>query len=167
MSTSSKRKRALIMAVRRRRKRLGRKRLDRVTKETAGHFPEEERRVKEFRDWCNRVDIELHPKVWEPQMFKFFYHFQLYIGCHGSSHGIGVVATETIAPGETIACIPRSAILTSSTCNIKDLIKNDDKLISSVLSSSSWVPLLIALIGEYSLKVLFVFFCVAMVTTGF
>ena len=79
---------------------------------------------------------------------------QVYIGCHGSSHGIGVVAMEKITSGETISRIPRSAILTSSTCNLKDLITGDNILMSSLQNSSSWVPLLIALIGEYSLQVM-------------
>ena len=78
---------------------------------------------------------------------------KLYIGRERSSHEIGVVAKEAIYPGEILAHIPRTAILTASTSCVSHVIKSDNDLCSHLPNTSSWVPLLIALIGEYAQKV--------------
>ena len=75
---------------------------------------------------------------------------QLYIGEHGSCHKIGVIATGEIAVGECLAVIPREAILSCANSTIATLVR-EDKELENV--SSSWIPLLIALAAESSLKV--------------
>ena len=75
---------------------------------------------------------------------------QLYIGEHGSCHKIGVVATGEIAVGECLAVIPREAILSCANSTVATLVR-EDKELENV--SSSWIPLLIALAAESSLKV--------------
>ncbi len=75
---------------------------------------------------------------------------QLYIGERGSCHRIGVVATERIERGECLAVIPRQAILSSCNSTVATAVRSYVELKQV---TSSWVPLLIALAAEYSLKV--------------
>lgn len=63
---------------------------------------------------------------------------------------IGVVATEDISEGECLAVIPRKCLLSCSNSTVSKLVKKDGDLQNI---TSSWVPLLIALAAEYSLKV--------------
>ena len=78
------------------------------------------------------------------------FFLQLYIGEHDSCHKIGVVATEFIGKGECLAVIPRQAILSCSNSSVADAVQS---YVESKQVTSSWVPLLIALAAECSLKV--------------
>lgn len=74
----------------------------------------------------------------------------MYIGEHGSCHKIGVIATGGIKKGECLARIPREAILSCANSTVAGIVKSDKELRAV---TSSWIPLLIALSAEYSLKV--------------
>jgi hypothetical protein len=52
--SAGKRKRALLAAAATRRK---------SKRQRIGDFPEEELKVKQFREWCHKVSISLHPNV--------------------------------------------------------------------------------------------------------
>ena len=75
---------------------------------------------------------------------------QLYIGERDSCHKIGVVATESIMTGECLAVIPREAILSCTNSTVASVVEKEVELQQI---TSSWVPLLIALAAECSLKV--------------
>lgn len=75
-------------------------------------------------------------------------YFKVYIGVHGSSHGIGVFAKERIRKGEVLAVIPRSSTLSASNSALSDLIS------TNIITDNSWIPLIITIINEYSMKVI-------------
>ena len=64
---------------------------------------------------------------------------------------MGVVAMEKIKEGTVIARIPRKVLLTASHSVVAMAMKDDATLMSSF--NNSWVPLLIALVGEYAQQV--------------
>ena len=78
---------------------------------------------------------------------------QLYIGRHGSCAAVGVVALGDIAEGECLALIPRAALLNCSNSRVHKVVKRDKVFQTQLPELSSWVPLLIALLAEYSQKV--------------
>lgn len=69
---------------------------------------------------------------------------QILITKQASYNGLGVIAAESIAEGECVAVIPRSAVLSSETCPLKELITKQEEVIKG------WVPLLLSLSAEYS-----------------
>lgn len=75
---------------------------------------------------------------------------QLFIGRTGVSSGLGVLAKEDIMVGEEVAVIPRAALLTANTSVAGAAMRRDKKLLSQLTGESSWVPLLLAIIAEYS-----------------
>ena len=58
---------------------------------------------------------------------------------------------EDIGKGECLAVIPRHVLLSCSTSDIGELVATDDCIMQS--TTSSWVPLLVALASECSKKV--------------
>ena len=80
--------------------------------------------------------------------------FQIRIGRHGSCAQIGVVATDDIARGECLAVIPRRVLLSCSNSDIAGLVLQERQLMEP--TTSSWVPLLIALAAECTKKVIIV-----------
>lgn len=83
-----------------------------------------------------------------------YVYIQLYIGRHGSCAAVGVVALGDIAEGERLALIPRVALLNCSNSCVHKVVKGDKLFQTQLPEMSSWVPLLIALLAEYSQKVL-------------
>ena len=76
---------------------------------------------------------------------------QIRIGRHGSCAEIGVMAVDDISRGECLAVIPRRVLLSCSNSDIADLVLGEKQLMKP--TTSSWVPLLIALAAECSKKV--------------
>ena len=66
---------------------------------------------------------------------------------------MGVVALGDIAEGECLALIPRAALLNCSNSCVHKVVKRDKVFQTQLPELSSWVPLLIALLAEYSQKV--------------
>ncbi|XP_071973050.1 N-lysine methyltransferase SETD6 [Engystomops pustulosus] len=84
-----------------------------------------------FLQWCQRVSIELNPKV--------------YVSTQGTASGYGMVTREDLPAGEVIFSVPRSAILSQHTTRIRDLLEKERDILES---RSGWVPLLISLMYE-------------------
>lgn len=88
----------------------------------------------------------------------------------GTVAGYGMVARESVQPGELLFAVPRAALLSPHTCSIGDLLERggrwwwtgfpggcgSTRALTSVLSTersalqsqSGWVPLLLALLHE-------------------
>ena len=78
---------------------------------------------------------------------------QLHIGRRGSCADIGVIATGDIASGERLALIPREALLTCANSRVKVAVGRDREFQKQLPGTSSWVPLLVAMLAEYDQKV--------------
>ncbi|NP_001085404.1 N-lysine methyltransferase setd6 [Xenopus laevis] len=87
--------------------------------------------VTRFLAWCEKVGLELNPKV--------------YISTEGTVSQYGMLAREDIADGELLFTVPRSAILSQNTTRIQELLEKEQE---SLQSTSGWVPLLISLLYE-------------------
>nr|XP_013010236.1 N-lysine methyltransferase SETD6 [Cavia porcellus] len=87
--------------------------------------------VSGFLSWCGRVGLELSPKV--------------VVSKQGTVAGYGMVARESVQPGELLFAVPRAALLSPHTCSIGDLLERER---SALQSQSGWVPLLLALLHE-------------------
>ncbi|XP_030154997.1 N-lysine methyltransferase SETD6 isoform X1 [Lynx canadensis] len=113
--------------------------------------------VAGFLSWCRRVGLELSPKV--------------AVSRQGTVAGYGMVARESVQPGELLFAVPRAALLSQHTCSIGGLLEQGGcaggvrrggvprgragALTSVSLSErgalqsqSGWVPLLLALLHE-------------------
>ncbi|XP_047385872.1 N-lysine methyltransferase SETD6 isoform X4 [Sciurus carolinensis] len=113
--------------------------------------------VAGFLTWCRRVGLELSPKV--------------AVTRQGTVSGYGMVACESVLPGELLFAVPRAALLSPHTCSIRGLLERGGHaggrshrgglqsragaLISvfspergALQSQSGWVPLLLALLHE-------------------
>jgi hypothetical protein len=77
--------------------------------------------------------------------------FQILIGRRGSCAEIGVVAADDIPRGECLAVIPRRVLLSCTNSDIADLVSQEKQLMEP--TTSSWLPLLIALAAECTKKV--------------
>nr|XP_025867642.1 N-lysine methyltransferase SETD6 isoform X1 [Vulpes vulpes] len=113
--------------------------------------------VAGFLSWCRQVGLELSPKVT--------------VSRQGTVAGYGMVARESVQPGELLFAVPRAALLSQHTCSIGGLLERGGcacgagrgggprggarALISlspsergALQSQSGWVPLLLALLHE-------------------
>ncbi|XP_074864806.1 N-lysine methyltransferase SETD6 [Carettochelys insculpta] len=89
--------------------------------------------VSGFLDWCKKVGLELSPKV--------------YVSREGTVSAYGLLAREDLPIGEILFTIPRAALLSQHTTSIQSLLEKDQ---ASLKSRSGWVPLLLALLHEYT-----------------
>ncbi|XP_036044665.1 N-lysine methyltransferase SETD6 isoform X2 [Onychomys torridus] len=87
--------------------------------------------VAGFLRWCAGVGLELSPKV--------------AVSRQGTVAGYGMVARESVQPGELLFAVPRSALLSPDTCSISGLLERERGALQSL---SGWVPLLLALLHE-------------------
>ncbi|XP_058901408.1 N-lysine methyltransferase SETD6 isoform X5 [Kogia breviceps] len=87
--------------------------------------------VAGFLRWCRRVGLELSPKV--------------AVSRQGTVAGYGMVARESVQPGELLFAVPRAALLSQHTCSISGLLERER---GALQSQSGWVPLLLALLHE-------------------
>ncbi|XP_021497244.1 N-lysine methyltransferase SETD6 isoform X1 [Meriones unguiculatus] len=87
--------------------------------------------VAGFLRWCAGVGLELSPKV--------------AVTRQGTVAGYGMVALESVQPGELLFAVPRSALLSPHTCSISGLLERERGALQSL---SGWVPLLLALLHE-------------------
>ncbi|RVE72191.1 hypothetical protein OJAV_G00059210 [Oryzias javanicus] len=86
-----------------------------------------------FLQWCDTVGLHLSEKVC--------------VSKEGTVADYGMLAKEDIEEGEVLFTIPRSALLYQRTTAVSALL---EKEAGSLQSSSSWVPLLLALLHEYT-----------------
>ncbi|XP_069595678.1 N-lysine methyltransferase SETD6 isoform X2 [Ranitomeya imitator] len=84
-----------------------------------------------FLRWCQKVSIQLNPKV--------------YVSAEASVWQYGVLTREDLPAGEVICSIPRSALLSQYTTQIRDLLEKGQE---NLKSRSGWVSLLISLMYE-------------------
>ncbi|XP_037538507.1 N-lysine methyltransferase setd6 [Nematolebias whitei] len=89
--------------------------------------------LQDFLQWCHTVGLRLSDKV--------------YVSKEETVANYGMLAKDNIAKGEVLFTIPRSALLHQETTKVSDLLKKEK---SSLESSSGWVPLLLALLYEYT-----------------
>ena len=80
-------------------------------------------------------------------------HTQLRIGHTGSCADVGVVARADIPRGALLAVIPRHTLLTTSNSRVGVVLRRDRLCRKQLRRANSWVPLLLALLVEYGLKV--------------
>ncbi|KAL9839326.1 N-lysine methyltransferase SETD6 [Geothlypis trichas] len=86
-----------------------------------------------FLAWCGRVGVELNSKV--------------RLSREGAVAGYGMLAAEELEAGEVLFTIPRTALLSQHTTSIHALLQDAQE---SLQSQSGWVPLLLALLHEYT-----------------
>ncbi|XP_062276082.1 N-lysine methyltransferase setd6 [Scomber scombrus] len=86
-----------------------------------------------FLQWCDSVSLMLSSKV--------------YVSKEGTAAEYGMLAKDDIEEGEVLFTIPRSALLHHGTTNVSALLEQEK---ASLESSSGWVPLLLALLYEYT-----------------
>ncbi|KAF1652774.1 N-lysine methyltransferase SETD6, partial [Eudyptes chrysocome] len=86
-----------------------------------------------FLAWCGRAGVELSPKV--------------RLSREGAVAGYGMLAAEELEAGEVLFTIPRAALLSQHTSSIQALLQEAQE---SLQSQSGWVPLLLALLHEYT-----------------
>lgn len=87
--------------------------------------------VEHFLQWCQKISIQLNPKV--------------YISTKGTVSQYGMLTREDLPEGEMIFSVPRSALLSQHTTRIRDLLEKEKDILDS---SSGWVPLLMSLMYE-------------------
>ncbi|KAM9753401.1 N-lysine methyltransferase setd6 [Menidia menidia] len=90
-------------------------------------------RLKDFLQWCDRVGLVLSNKVC--------------LSKEGTVADYGMLATDDIEEGEVLFTIPRAALLHQGTTKVSSLLEKEKQ---SLESSSGWVPLLLALLYEYT-----------------
>ncbi|KAM8985102.1 N-lysine methyltransferase SETD6 isoform 1-T1 [Ara ararauna] len=86
-----------------------------------------------FLAWCGRAGVQLSPKV--------------RLSREGAVAGYGMLAAAELEPGEVLCTVPRSALLSQHTSSIQALLREGQE---SLQSQSGWVPLLLALLHEYT-----------------
>ncbi|XP_049431037.1 N-lysine methyltransferase setd6 [Epinephelus fuscoguttatus] len=89
--------------------------------------------LQSFLQWCNRVGLVLSSKVC--------------VSKEGTVADYGMLAKDNIEEGEVLFTIPRSALLHQETTKVSALLEKER---SCLESSSGWVPLLLALLYEYT-----------------
>ncbi|KAM6937962.1 N-lysine methyltransferase setd6 [Xenentodon cancila] len=89
--------------------------------------------LQDFLQWCDTVGLVLSKKVC--------------VSKEGTVADYGMIAQDSIDEGEVLFTIPRSALLHQGTTKISALLEEEK---SSLESSSGWVPLLLALLYEYT-----------------
>ncbi|XP_064375515.1 N-lysine methyltransferase SETD6 isoform X1 [Dromaius novaehollandiae] len=86
-----------------------------------------------FLAWCKKAGLELSPKVC--------------VSREGTVADYGMLAAEDLQVGEVLFTIPRTALLSQYTSSIQALLQEARE---SLQSQSGWVPLLLALLHEYT-----------------
>ncbi|XP_014676643.1 PREDICTED: N-lysine methyltransferase setd6-like [Priapulus caudatus] len=86
-----------------------------------------------FVRWCDDNDFKVNRKV--------------RVGKNGSCYNYGLLACEDIAPGESLFQVPRRMLLNATTSDLADLLRRDAEHLTS---ESGWVPILIALMYEFT-----------------
>ncbi|XP_028263289.1 N-lysine methyltransferase setd6 [Parambassis ranga] len=86
-----------------------------------------------FLQWCDKVGLVLSSKV--------------YVSEEGTVAEYGMLAKDDIEEGEVLFTIPRSALLHQGTTKVSALLEKEK---ASLESTSGWVPLLLALLYEYT-----------------
>ncbi|MFT7819240.1 N-lysine methyltransferase SETD6 [Arapaima gigas] len=89
--------------------------------------------LQNFVGWCQTVGVTLSDKV--------------YLSKVGTVAEYGMLAKEDIEAGEILFSIPRTALLSQNTTRVKDILQEGK---CSLESKSGWVPLLLALMWEYT-----------------
>ncbi|KAJ8247385.1 hypothetical protein GJAV_G00245780 [Gymnothorax javanicus] len=89
--------------------------------------------LQNFLCWCEKVGLTLSDKV--------------YLSTEGTVAEYGMLARMDIEEGEVIFSIPRTALLFQGTTKVKATLE-EGKM--SLESASGWVPLLLALMWEYT-----------------
>lgn len=89
--------------------------------------------LENFLQWCDKVCLVLNSKV--------------YVSKEGTVAEYGMLARDNIEEGEVLFTIPRSALLHHGTTKVSALLEKER---SSLESPSGWVPLLLALLYEYT-----------------
>ncbi|XP_042352332.1 N-lysine methyltransferase setd6 [Plectropomus leopardus] len=89
--------------------------------------------LQNFLQWCNTVGLVLSNKVC--------------VSKEGTVAEYGMLAKDDIEEGEVLFTIPRSALLHHQTTKVSALLEKER---SCLESSSGWVPLLVALLYEYT-----------------
>uniref|UniRef100_UPI0037E8B477 N-lysine methyltransferase setd6 n=1 Tax=Semicossyphus pulcher TaxID=241346 RepID=UPI0037E8B477 len=89
--------------------------------------------LQNFLQWCDRVGLVLSNKV--------------FVSKEGTVAEYGMMAKDNIEEGEVLFTIPRSALLHQGTTKVSALLEKER---SSLETSSGWVPLLLALLYEYT-----------------
>lgn len=89
--------------------------------------------LKIFLSWCNSVNLTLSDKVC--------------LSKDGTVAEYGMLAKEDIEEGHILFSIPRENLLHQGTTEIKKVLEDGMK---SLESGSGWVPLLLALLYEYT-----------------
>ncbi|XP_051548202.1 N-lysine methyltransferase setd6-like isoform X2 [Myxocyprinus asiaticus] len=89
--------------------------------------------LKNFLCWCDCVNLNLSDKV--------------YLSKEGTVAVYGMLAKEDIEEGHVVFSIPRDTLLHQGTTKIKKVLEDGKK---SLESASGWVPLLLALLYEYT-----------------
>ncbi|KAL1784868.1 N-lysine methyltransferase SETD6 [Sigmodon hispidus] len=87
--------------------------------------------VAGFLRWCAEVGLELSPKV--------------EVTRQGTVARYGMIARESVQPGELLFAVPRNALLSPHTCSISGLLERERGALQSL---SGWVPLLLGLLHE-------------------
>ncbi|XP_055078408.1 N-lysine methyltransferase setd6 isoform X1 [Periophthalmus magnuspinnatus] len=86
-----------------------------------------------FLQWCGQIGLELNEKVC--------------VGLEGTVAEYGMLAKEDIDEREVLFTVPRKAILHQESSKVSGVL---DKEKITLDSASSWVPLLLALLHEYT-----------------
>lgn len=89
--------------------------------------------LQSFLQWCDRVGLSLCSKV--------------YVSKEGTVAQYGMLARDDIEEGEVLFTIPRSALLHQGTSEVSALLEKEQSRLESL---SGWVPLLLALLYEYT-----------------
>ncbi|XP_035520501.1 LOW QUALITY PROTEIN: N-lysine methyltransferase setd6 [Morone saxatilis] len=89
--------------------------------------------LQDFLQWCDRVCLVLSSKVC--------------VSKEGTVAEYGMLAKDNIEEGEVLFTIPRSALLHQGTTKVSALLEKER---ASLESPSGWVPLLLALLYEYT-----------------
>ncbi|XP_056138544.1 N-lysine methyltransferase setd6 isoform X2 [Lampris incognitus] len=89
--------------------------------------------LQNFLHWCYRVGLTLSEKV--------------YVSKEGTVAEYGMLAREDIKKGEVLFTIPRAVLLHQGTTKVSALLEKEK---ASLETSSGWVPLLLALLYEYT-----------------
>ncbi|XP_062856170.1 N-lysine methyltransferase setd6 [Trichomycterus rosablanca] len=101
--------------------------------EDAGSDSSVDEPLQNFLLWCDQVNLILSNKV--------------YLSKKDTVADYGMLAKEDIEEGHVLFSIPRSALLHPETSKIKKVLVEGK---SSLESTSGWVPLLLALMYEYT-----------------
>ncbi|XP_076878154.1 N-lysine methyltransferase setd6 [Brachyhypopomus gauderio] len=89
--------------------------------------------LQNFLSWCDKVNLTLSNKV--------------YLSKEGTIADYGMLAKDDIEEGHVVFSIPRQALLHQGTSAVKKVLEEG---ISCLDSNSGWVPLILALMYEYT-----------------